>query len=82
MAGHCTVEGTQRFKERAMTNHQIPKLHFRKPMHIPLELSSVGLGTYLGAPEDSVDSDVFRAAKILIERGGINVIDTAINYRC
>ena len=56
--------------------------HFRKPFHIPLELSSVGLGTYIGAPDDQTDFDVYNAVKLMVMSGGVNVLDTAINYRC
>ena len=45
-------------------------------------MSTVGLGTYLGAPTDEHDFDVYNAAKTLILSGGVNVFDTAINYRC
>jgi len=45
-------------------------------------LSTVGLGTYLGLPDDPTDFDVYNAAKLLVLSGGVNVIDTAINYRC
>lgn len=60
----------------------VPLRNFRKPMHIPLELSTVGLGSYLGAPDDKTDFDLYNAAKLLIKSGGVNVLDTAINYRC
>lgn len=60
----------------------VPLRHFRKPFHTPLELSSVGLGTYIGAPDDKTDFDVYNASKLLIASGGVNVVDTAINYRC
>lgn len=56
--------------------------HFRKPFHIPLELSSVGLGTYIGAPDDQTDFDQYNAVKLMVQSGGVNVLDTAINYRC
>jgi len=42
----------------------------------------VGLGTYIGAPTDEDDFDVYNAAKHLVLSGGVNVLDTAINYRC
>ena len=45
-----------------------------------LALSSVGIGTYLGADDDATDA-LYEAA---IERAllsGINVIDSAVNYR-
>ena len=60
----------------------VPLRHFRKPFHIPFELSTVGLGTYIGAPDDQTDFDVYNAVKLMVMSGGVNVIDTAINYRC
>ena len=60
----------------------VPLRHFRKPFHVPLELSTVGLGTYIGAPDDQTDFDVYNAVKLMVMSGGVNVIDTAINYRC
>lgn len=51
-------------------------------MHTPLELSTIGLGTYIGVPDDTTDFDVYNAAKYLALSGGVNVFDTAINYRC
>ena len=45
-------------------------------------MSTVGLGTYLGLPDDETDFDVYNAAKLLVLSGGVNHIDTAINYRC
>ncbi|CDW78225.1 UNKNOWN [Stylonychia lemnae] len=61
--GFCTVEGTQRFKQRASTQNG-------------------RLGSYLGAPDDATDFDLYNAMKLLVLSGGVNVIDTAINYRC
>eukprot|EP00347_Sterkiella_histriomuscorum_P012288 403369164 len=82
LQGMCTIEGTQRFKARAHQNNGIPLRNFRKPQHVPLELSTVGLGSYLGAPDDLTDFDLYNAAKLLMLSGGVNVLDTAINYRC
>ena len=47
-----------------------------------MQLSTVGLGSYLGLPDDQTDFDVYNAAKLLVASGGVNVLDTAINYRC
>jgi aryl-alcohol dehydrogenase-like predicted oxidoreductase len=47
----------------------------------PGVVSSVGLGTYLGAPTDAVDEGYERALVAGLE-GGCNVADTAANYRC
>ena len=62
IAGKCTIDGTKRYKDRAIQTNAsktvivdrdvVPPRHFRKPFHVPLELSSVGLGTYIGAPDD------------------------------
>jgi aryl-alcohol dehydrogenase-like predicted oxidoreductase len=43
-------------------------------------VSSIGAGTYLGDPTDAVD-DSYREALTAAIEGGINVVDTAINYR-
>ncbi len=43
--------------------------------------SSIGVGTYLGEPTDAVDDD-YREALTLALSSGVNMVDTAINYRC
>ena len=45
-----------------------------------LVLSNVGVGTYLGEPDAPTD-ELVKQAVIASVKGGINVIDTAINYR-
>ena len=45
-----------------------------------MELSSIGLGTYLGAPDRATDAGYQAAALAFAEAGG-NVFDTAANYR-
>jgi len=45
-----------------------------------LEVSSLGLGTYLGNADDQTDT-AYRDAAIAAVRGGMNFLDTAINYR-
>ncbi len=45
-----------------------------------LRLSEMGIGTYLGDPTDEVDSSYARVIERAL-RSGINVVDTAINYR-
>ena len=56
----------------------------RRPQHAPgageLWLSSVGIGTYLGEPDDATDRSYSEAIGSALG-SGINVIDTAINYR-
>jgi aryl-alcohol dehydrogenase-like predicted oxidoreductase len=80
--GHVTSEGTARYRDR------FPQLrdpgHFRRPKHVPgveqLWLSSIGLGTYLGEPDDAADANYVEAISTALH-SGINVLDTAINYR-
>ena len=88
--GRCTGAGSLRFKERAIAKG-IPSKNFRRPFDLPaprdpldahLNLSTVGLGTYLGKPDDEDDFDLYIALKYLIKSSTLNVIDTAINYRC
>jgi len=58
--------------------------HFRRPESLPgageLWFSSIGLGTYLGEPDDAADGEYVDAISSAL-RSGINVLDTAINYR-
>jgi aryl-alcohol dehydrogenase-like predicted oxidoreductase len=43
-------------------------------------MSSIGIGTYLGVPDAATDT-AYSEAVIAAVEGGINVIDSAINYR-
>lgn len=73
----ATEAGTRRFVQRhaparggAEAYSDVGRLH----------LSSLGAGTYLGPPDDATDA---RYVEALVEavRQGLNVIDTAANYR-
>lgn len=44
-------------------------------------VSSVGVGTYLGEPTDAAD-EAYREAVVEALESGVNVVDTAVNYRC
>ena len=80
--GFATPEGTRRFAERFPVLQHAQ--HFRAPKHVPgageLLFSSIGLGTYLGEPDDASDQLYVQAVEAAL-RSGINVLDTAINYR-
>ena len=63
--GRCTGPGSLRFKERAVAKG-IPAKNFRRPFDLPalrdpadaaLNLSTVGMGTYLGSTDDEDDFD-------------------------
>lgn len=80
--GFATAEGTARYHQR------FPQLaqagHFRRPEQVPgageLWLPSIGLGTYLGEPDAATDQRYTEAVAEAL-RSGINLLDTAINYR-
>ena len=44
-------------------------------------LSAIGIGTYLGDTSNKDDEEVIHAVLESVLKGGVNVIDTAINYR-
>ncbi|MFQ5940879.1 MAG: aldo/keto reductase [Nitrososphaerales archaeon] len=75
--GFASEEGTARFKEKY--EKSVAEGHFRSVNG--LNLTSVGMGTYLGEADDTTDQMVTDAVKLSIQSGAINVIDTAINYR-
>jgi len=70
----ATPQGTQRYRDR------FPDLpgHFRQQQG--WWLSSIGIGTYLGEPDAETDARYVSTVEHAVARG-INVIDTAINYR-
>ncbi len=74
ISGFATFEGTTKFAQ----NSGINQTNFKKFEN--LTLSNVGIGTYLGDPDSRTDELVTSAVKQSIT-SGINVIDTAINYR-
>jgi aryl-alcohol dehydrogenase-like predicted oxidoreductase len=75
ITGYATPEGTKKFAGR-MTG--ISQQNYKNVSN--LTLSNVGIGTYLGNPDIETDKLVEDAVKKSV-LGGINVIDTAINYR-
>jgi aryl-alcohol dehydrogenase-like predicted oxidoreductase len=75
----ATPEGTARIKRRFEEGGRIAVGHYR--FFQDLNLSSLGIGTYLGNPDKETDLMVEEAIKLSVESGAVNVIDTAINYR-
>jgi len=82
ITGYATSSGTSSYRDR------YPQFtaagHFRQPQHVPgfddLWLSSIGLGTYLGETDAAADEAYTDAIRYAVLHG-INVLDTAINYR-
>ena len=76
MSVSATTDGTTRYAKRF--SGRAADGHFREAHG--LVLSSLGIGTYLGQPDDKTDQG-YRTAVAAAVESGINVIDAAINYR-
>ena len=74
IAGRATAEGTRRFAARAPAARE----HFREGAGVLL--SSLGLGTYLGREDAATDAGYEDCARLALA-AGVNVFDSAINYR-
>jgi aryl-alcohol dehydrogenase-like predicted oxidoreductase len=74
----ASAAGTERLAAR-FTAERIPD--FYRAAGSGLLASSIGIGTYLGEPDDADDRRYEEALRAAVT-GGLNVIDTAINYRC
>lgn len=73
--GCASPEGTEKYRDRFA---QAAAGHFRYAE--TLSVSSIGVGTYLGQPDDQTDQRYTDAVVRAVELGA-NVIDTAANYR-
>jgi len=84
MTGHAEHDGTRRYAARfaasAAPGNYRPARGCASPGERAPLLSSVGIGTYLGSADPTTDQ-AYTAALIEAVQGGINVIDSAINYR-
>lgn len=76
MSQGATAEGTKRYADK-FEGHAATG-HFRKAQG--LTVSSLGIGTYLGQPNESTDAG-YAAALVAAAEAGFNVFDSAINYR-
>lgn len=75
--GRATAQATLRYAARFQGRAAAG--HFRD-VQGGLVLSSIGIGTYLGEPDRATD-EAYKNAIIAAVKGGVNVIDSAINYR-
>ena len=73
---YATIDGTTRYIERFP---QYRDAAFYRTV-CGLQVSSLGIGTYLGVDDDAADRS-YTAALIAAGEGGINLFDSAINYR-
>jgi aryl-alcohol dehydrogenase-like predicted oxidoreductase len=77
MTSHATGTGTKRYAGRI--GGRVATGHFCE-LGPGVLASTVGIGTYLGAEDAGTDAQYRQAIRRAVERG-INVIDTAVNYR-
>jgi aryl-alcohol dehydrogenase-like predicted oxidoreductase len=70
----ATADGTSAYARRFAS---MPG-HFRGA--IGLNVSSIGIGSYLGEPDEDTDR-AYEASVTAAILGGVNLIDTAVNYR-
>ncbi|HTU32452.1 MAG TPA: aldo/keto reductase [Candidatus Acidoferrum sp.] len=77
ISGDATREGTEHYAERFAG--RVASGHFR---HTPagISVSSIGIGTYLGDPDAATDRAYTESVVAAVE-GGLNLVDSAINYR-
>src|SRR5262249_41064598 len=73
---YATPEGTRRYIDRF---REFFAAGFYRTI-FDLRVSTLGIGTYLGQPDEITDRKYTDAVLAAVE-GGINFIDTAINYR-
>ncbi len=73
---YATAEGTARYESRFPPFRD--NAFYRTIQN--LSISSLGIGTYLGKPDDETDR-AYTDALIVAGENGINFFDTAINYR-
>jgi aryl-alcohol dehydrogenase-like predicted oxidoreductase len=73
----ATTTGTRRFIARIADMHEDFQRHFPRK----LTVSALGIGSYLGDCTDAED-ERYRLSVHAAITAGVNVIDTASNYRC
>jgi aryl-alcohol dehydrogenase-like predicted oxidoreductase len=74
----ATERGTDRLRSRFNSEREPD---FFRPLNDTLQVSSLGIGTYLGECDDATDRQYIAAIRTALQHG-INLIDSAINYRC
>lgn len=77
LAGRATPEATKAYAARFAS--RAAKGHFREAAS-GITVSSIGIGTYLGEADEATDRRYMESV-IAAAEGGVNFIDTAINYR-
>lgn len=86
LKGWATPEGTDKYYRMSQYGEveglDVHHENFNGLFHNELlKLSSLGIGTYMGEPDDATDFAMYNAIKTSVLSGGLNHIDTAPNYR-
>src|SRR3954452_11520487 len=76
LSGFAAPAGTQRFASRFPD--ELTAGFYRRAQE--LTVSTIGIGTYLGAMDDATDRAYTGAVRRALDRG-VNLIDTSLNYR-
>lgn len=75
LPGHASAEGVARFAAR----HAAKTISFYRPAQ-DFVVSGIGIGTYRGAMDEETDAGYTDAVHAALA-GGINLVDTSLNYR-
>ncbi len=76
--GYATTRGTERFRRRFARRLEP---YFYRSLRDTVHVSSLGIGTYLGECDDATDRDYVTTLTAAF-KSGVNLVDSAINYRC
>jgi aryl-alcohol dehydrogenase-like predicted oxidoreductase len=76
LENYATPEGTARYRERFAGRAAAGHFRLREGLY----LSSIGIGTYLGNPDEMTDA-AYKDSVVRAVQLGANVIDSASNYR-
>ena len=76
--GHATMAATRQYAKE--TGKACAEGHYSDFLNIHLQLSSLGIGTFPGAPTDEIDEQYASIIGQALTQG-INVIDTGTHYR-
>lgn len=74
--GYATPEATQAYA----AGSGLPEGHYSDFLKTRIKLSSLGLGTFPGAPDDGTDAGYAESVARALQ-SGINVVDTGAHYR-
>ena len=77
LSGHATLEGVERLSADVGKGSSAAAFYSKAQ---DILISNIGIGTYLGAASHQTDLAYVAAVHAALE-GGINLIDTSLNYR-